>query len=63
VYYGFYFFFFAFFNSVYNEEPRASSGVSSVEKKKSYGLFSFYTGGLHPAIIGVEIESPQGAGY
>jgi hypothetical protein len=30
----------------------ASSGVSSVEKKKSYGLFSFYTGGLYPAIIG-----------
>jgi hypothetical protein len=45
------------------KNPAASSGVSSVEKKKSYGLFSFYTGGLHPAIIGVEIEPPQGAGY
>jgi hypothetical protein len=39
-----------------------SSGVSSFEKKKSYGLFSFYTGG-YPAIIGVGIEPPQGAGY
>jgi hypothetical protein len=26
----------------------ASSGVSSFEKKKSYGLFSFCTGGLLP---------------
>jgi hypothetical protein len=32
-----------------DEEPRPqSSGVSSFEKKKSYGLFSFYTGGLLP---------------
>jgi hypothetical protein len=31
-----------------NEEPRASSGAASFEKKKSYGLFSCYTGGLLP---------------
>jgi PIN domain nuclease of toxin-antitoxin system len=30
------------------KNPAASSGVSSFEKKKSYGLFSFCTGGLLP---------------
>jgi hypothetical protein len=30
------------------KNPAASSGVSSVEKKKSYGLFSLCTGGLLP---------------
>jgi hypothetical protein len=42
------------------KNPAASSGVSSFEKKKSYGLFSFCTEGL-PAIIGKGIEPPQGS--
>jgi hypothetical protein len=39
------------------KNPAQSGGVSSVEKKKSRGLFSFCRG--YPAIIGVEIEPPQ----
>jgi hypothetical protein len=46
------------------KNPAASSGVSSVEKKKSCGLFSFCTGEVStPPSFEVEIEPPQGAGY
>jgi hypothetical protein len=43
------------------KNPAASSGVSSIEKKKSYGLFLFILGVCYPAIIGVRIELPQGS--
>jgi hypothetical protein len=45
------------------KNPAASSGVSSIEKKKSYGLFLFILGVCYPAIIGIRIEPPQGARY
>jgi hypothetical protein len=45
------------------KNPAANSVESSIEKKKSYGLFLFILGVCYPAMIGVRIEPPQGAGY
>ncbi|MDR1317999.1 MAG: hypothetical protein LBJ90_00110 [Treponema sp.] len=45
------------------KNPAASSGVSSFEKKKSYGLFHFVLGVCYPAIIGEGIEPPQRVVY
>jgi hypothetical protein len=41
------------------KNPAAEQRGSSFEKKKSYGLFSFYTGGLLPRHHWQEIEPPQ----
>jgi hypothetical protein len=44
-------------------EPKVRRGIFVREEKVLRTSLILHRGGLNPAIIGVEIEPPQGAGY